>query len=97
MLAHWKKRKRIDPDLLINFMVSKISLIHITLSTTYYFQFHTTMKIQFALTKLNAVLALASTVASASDMFQSASLFRDDGADEGSNQNIVGGTVVSRY
>lgn len=76
-------------------MVSKISLIHITLSTTYYFQFHTTMKIQFALTKLNAVLALASTVASASDMFQSASLFRDDGADEGSNQNIVGGTVAT--
>ena len=55
------------------------------------------MKIQFALTKLNAVLALTSTVVSASDMFQSASLFRDDGADEGSNQNIVGGTVVSHY
>jgi trypsin len=53
------------------------------------------MKIQFALSKLNAVLALTSSVASASDMFQSANLFRGDGADEGGSQNIVGGTVAT--
>lgn len=61
------------------------------------YQLQTTMKIQIALSKLNAFLALTSSVASASDMFQSTNLFRGDGADEGGSQNIVGGTVVSCY